>query len=136
MIGAASSLGVNTVANWADPNVSRGDAWKEFGINLGFLALSAIPGLAALKVVKGAGKVAKSTEDAVNVLSKINKATDKAKDLETTLSNFNKLNKAKSAGITSKPDLAKAIGVAESELTKITEQEAKNAAKELVELNN
>ena len=119
VIGSLGSAAANTYADIIDDNVSRKEAWINLAVNLGFVALSALPGLAALKVAKGASKVSKSAKDAVEVLKKI----DKVSNTTEASSRFNKLEKFLQKGTKETTEV-------------ITEQQAKNAAKELVELNN
>lgn len=99
---AAGSLLLNTIADIADDRVSREEAWKNFGINLGFTALALVPGLAALKITKGATKATKS---AIKVLSKANgaiKAADKSEDAIKAVETLKKTTSVKEAKETAK----------------------------------
>lgn len=99
---AAGSLLLNTIADIADDRVSREEAWKNFGINLGFTALALVPGLAALKITKGATKATKS---AIKILSKADdaiRATDKSEDAIKAIETLKKTTSVKEAKETAK----------------------------------
>lgn len=74
LASSAASLVGNTVADIMDVTSGKmktEDAWKNLIVNVAFTALAAVPGLAALKVTKGASK---ATTSAIKVLGKADEA--------------------------------------------------------------